>query len=90
MTITLTPEHERLVSEAILSGAYQNPDDVIGRALEMLQSEREWLQDQKDSIGAKIEHAFAQFDRGEFMSAEESRADMAKRKARWFADQQSR
>ena len=43
------------------TGAYQNPDDVIGRALEMLQSEDEWLQDQKSSIEAKINRAFDQF-----------------------------
>ena len=36
MTITLRPEHEQMISEALSSGAYQNPDEVIGRALEML------------------------------------------------------
>ncbi|HTS30425.1 MAG TPA: hypothetical protein VMH81_31350 [Bryobacteraceae bacterium] len=41
MTITLRPEHESLIAEAIRTGAYQNPDEVIRRALEMLQSEDE-------------------------------------------------
>jgi antitoxin ParD1/3/4 len=80
MTITLSPEHEQLIAEAMRTGAYQNPDDVIGRALEMLHSEDEWLLDQKASIGAKIDRAFEQFERGEFLSAEESHAHMAKRK----------
>ncbi len=87
MTITLRPEHEQLIAEAMRTGAYQNPDDVIGRALEMLHTEDEWLHDQKDSIGAKIERAFEQFERGEFFSAEESRADMEKRKRDWLAEQ---
>ena len=86
MTITLRPEHEQLVAEVLRTGAYQSAEEVIGRALEMLHSEDEWLQDQKDAIGAKIERAFGQFERGEFLSPEESRADMEKRKARWLAE----
>ena len=88
MIITLRPEHELLIAEAMRTGAYQNPDDVISRALEMLRTEDEWLQDQKDSIEAKIERAFGQFERGESMSPEESRADMEERKRKWLAEQQ--
>lgn len=65
MTITLGPEHEQLIAEALETGAYRNPDEVIGRALEMLHSEDEWLQDQKDLIEGRIERAFAQCERGE-------------------------
>jgi predicted transcriptional regulator len=35
-------------------------------------------------IHLKIERAFAQFERGEFFTAEESPADLAKRKAAWL------
>ena len=61
MTITLRPEHEKLIAQAIQTGAYQSPDEVI-------------------------ERAFGQFDRGEFLSAEESQADMERRKAAWFRE----
>lgn len=87
MTITLRPEHEQLIAQAMKTGAYQNPDEVIGRALEMLHFEDERLQDHKELIHEKIERAFGQFERGEFFSAEESRADMEKRKAAWLAEQ---
>jgi Arc/MetJ-type ribon-helix-helix transcriptional regulator len=86
MTITLRPEHEQLIAQAIHTGAYQNPEEVIGRALEMLQFEDQRLQD-RDLIHEKIERAFGQFERGEFFSAEESRANMEKRKAAWLAEQ---
>ncbi len=36
MTVTLRPEHEQMVAQAIQSGAYQTPDQVIERALEAL------------------------------------------------------
>ena len=61
ITITLRPEQEKLIAQAIETGAYQNPDEVI-------------------------ERAFGQFDRGEFFSAEESQADMEKRKAAWLRE----
>lgn len=52
----------------------------------MPHSEDERLHGQKDMIEAKKERAFAQFERGEFLSPEESRADMERRKANWFAE----
>ncbi len=84
--ITLRPEHEQLIAKAMQTGAYESPDDVIGSALEMLRSEDEWLQENKSLIHDKIERSFAQFENGEFFTAEESRADMERRKAAWQAD----
>lgn len=66
MTITLRPEHEKVVTQAIQSGAYQSPEAVIERALRMLRSENTWLVDHKDEIAEKIDRAFGQFERGEF------------------------
>jgi Arc/MetJ-type ribon-helix-helix transcriptional regulator len=43
MTIQLKPEQEHRVAEALRSGAYQGPDDVIDRALEVLHEQDEWL-----------------------------------------------
>ena len=89
MTITLRPEHEEAVARAIQSGAYRNPDEVIARALEVLRAEEDWLHDQREAIAEKIERAFGQFDKGEFLSSAESRAEMAKRKAQWISEQKS-
>jgi Arc/MetJ-type ribon-helix-helix transcriptional regulator len=86
MTITLQPEHEKLIAQAMQTGVYQNPYEVIARALEILNSEDEWLRDHKPEIAEKIERAFGQFERGEFFSAEESRADMEKRKGAWLRE----
>lgn len=87
MTITLRPEHEKLITEAMRTGAYETADEVIGRALEMLHSEDEWLHDQKAEIAEKIERGFADFERGDFLTAEESHADMERRKEAWLRDQ---
>jgi len=87
MIINLDPESERMIEQAIQSGAYQNADEVIERALEVLRSEEQWLNDQRSELAEKIERAFTQFERGEYFSAEESRADMQKRKSAWLSQQ---
>lgn len=87
MTITLNAEQERLITQAMQAGGYQKADDVIVRALEVLRAEDGHLHEQKGAIAAKIDRALDQFDRGEFLSADESRADMEQRKAAWLRDQ---
>lgn len=89
MTVTIRPEHEQLIARAIENGGYQSPEEVIGRALEILRSEDEWIAENKSAAGEKIDRAFGQFDRGEFFSPEQSRDDMGKRKAEWLSRQGS-
>ena len=86
MTVTIRPEHEDLIAAAIQAGKYENPDAVIERALEVLRSEEDWLDANRVAVGEKIDRAFAQFERGEFFSPEESKTDMARRKAHWLSE----
>jgi hypothetical protein len=86
MTITIRSDHEELIVRAMQNGAYENPDEVIGRALEVLRSEDEWLNENKAAVNDKIERAFGQFDQGECFSSDESRADMQKRKTEWLRE----
>jgi Arc/MetJ-type ribon-helix-helix transcriptional regulator len=87
MTIVLSPEQEKRVAEAMQIGGYQNPGEVIERALEILHREESWPAEEKDVIHNRIERAFAQFESGDFFTAEQSRSDMAKRKERWHKEQ---
>jgi Arc/MetJ-type ribon-helix-helix transcriptional regulator len=43
MAIHLNPNQEHRVAEALRSGAYHSPDDVIDRALDVLHEQDEWL-----------------------------------------------
>jgi Arc/MetJ-type ribon-helix-helix transcriptional regulator len=54
MTIHLKPEQEDRIVEAVRSGAYQSPDDVIERALEVLHERDEWLMANRHAVDAKI------------------------------------
>jgi antitoxin ParD1/3/4 len=87
MTITLRPDQEKAIADAIESGAYKSPDEVVERALEVLRAEDEWLEQHKDAINEKIERAIGQLDRGEGIPGEELRARLDARKAAWLAEQ---
>ena len=54
--------------------------------MEVLRSEDDWLNENGMAVGEKIERGFAQFERGEVFSAEQSRIDFEKRKAEWLRE----
>jgi len=83
MPITLRPEHERLISEALRSGAYQSPEEVIKQALELLRDRDAWLAENR----ARIEEGYAAAQRGELINDDQVRAQMDKRKQDWLAEQ---
>lgn len=87
MTVTLRPEQEKTIAQAIQSGAYQNPDEVIERALEMLRSEDEWLNNNREAINEKLERGIAQLDCGEGIPAGELRERLEMRKKAWLVEQ---
>ena len=83
MPITLQPEHERLITEALRSGAYQNPEEVIQRALELLHDRDTWLAEND----AKIDEGYAAAQRGELIDPDQVRAQVAGKKRAWQAEQ---
>ncbi len=83
MPITLRPEHERLISEALRSGAYQSPEEVIKRALELLRDRDAWLAENR----AKIEEGYAAAERGDLIDSDQVHAQMDERKRAWLAEQ---
>ena len=65
MTIELKPEQEHRIAEALRSGAYQSPDEVIDRALEVLHERDEWLMANRQTVDAKIRTGIEELNRGE-------------------------
>jgi Arc/MetJ-type ribon-helix-helix transcriptional regulator len=81
MAIQLKPEQEYRITEAIRSGAYQSPDDVIDRALEVLHERDEWLMANRQTLGARIRQGMEELDRGEGIPEDELDAHLANLKA---------
>jgi Arc/MetJ-type ribon-helix-helix transcriptional regulator len=80
MTITLRPEQEELVREIIETGAFQNAEEAVGSALEMLRTQNEWLLANREAIDARIRQGIAELDRGERIPEDQLDAYLARLK----------
>ena len=87
MTIHLKPELEALIQKDLELGHYQSVDEFVERAVQMLHEEEALLAQDSRVIHDKIERAFGQFERGEGLTAEESRARLSEKKAAWLKQQ---
>jgi putative addiction module CopG family antidote len=87
MTIQLKPELEELIKQDVQRGPYQSVDEFVERAVQMLHEEEALLAGDRQLIHEKIERAFAQFERGEGLSPEESRARLREQKTAWLNQQ---
>jgi Arc/MetJ-type ribon-helix-helix transcriptional regulator len=81
MTIELKPEQEHRVAEALRSGAYHSPDDVIDRALDVLHEQDEWLTANRQAIDAKIHTGIEELERGEGIPEDQLDAYLERLKA---------
>jgi Arc/MetJ-type ribon-helix-helix transcriptional regulator len=82
MTIELKPEQESRVAEALRSGAYSSPNDVIDRALEVLHEQDEWIAANRQAIDVKIRTGIAELERGEGIPEDELEAYLERLKAK--------
>ena len=71
MTIQLKPEQEHRIAEALRTGVYHSPDEVIDRALEVLHEQDEWLTANRQAIDAKIRTGIEELERGEGIPEQE-------------------
>jgi putative addiction module CopG family antidote len=87
MTIHLKPELEALIQKDIERGPYRSVDEFVERAVQMLHEEEALLANDSQAIHEKIERAFRQFENGEGLTPEESRARLREKKAAWLQQQ---
>jgi Arc/MetJ-type ribon-helix-helix transcriptional regulator len=80
MTITLTPQTQKLVEERMKRGGFATPDDLVRIALETLdQVEGEAFEDLDDETRQAIERAEAQSARGEGRPWEDVKSELRAR-----------
>ncbi len=65
MTITLTPEQEKIIHEQIGSGHYHSPEDVIIQGLGMLRAQEEFIRTNAATLRDAIGKGLDQINRGE-------------------------
>ena len=84
MTIELKPEHQRMIDQAIESGAYRDPGEVLDQAFEIIREQlqrEDWLADQHELMAARIAKGFAQAERGELMDGDTALEMLRQRRA---------
>jgi Arc/MetJ-type ribon-helix-helix transcriptional regulator len=92
MSLVLSPATEARIQAELATGRYAAPDELLNRALDSLQAERtvnepipkemeDWLLRNKEAINRDLDETFAQSERGEGYSPEESRALLARHRA---------
>ena len=75
MALTLDPATEARIQRELARGHYSAPDEVINRALDLLDSEalaNDWLYRNREAINDRLDVSFAQAERGESYSPEEA------------------
>ncbi len=86
MIVELKPETEALIQKRLASGAFARAEEVIERALELL-NQQDWLAENRDQIAAEIQEGWYEAQRGELIQADQVRANMQKRKQDWAKQQ---
>lgn len=80
MTISLSPETQKLLEDHMKRGGFATPDDVVRAALETLDQARgEDFEDLDPETQAAIEEGLAEAERGEVRPWHEVRAELKAR-----------
>ena len=81
MSLVLDPATEARIQQEFATGRYAAPADLLNQALDLLAAERIDLAARRAAIVARLEESYAQSERGEGYSPEESRALLAQHRA---------
>ena len=70
MNIRLKPEDEQFIQVQIAKGKYENPEEVISKALKLLEESEKDYQEWVKETRQKVEVAVEQLERGEGIDGE--------------------
>ena len=73
MVLKLDPATEQRIQRQAELGPFHEPDEVVNRALDLLESQEGWIARNRDAIRERLEHSWAQAERGEVYMPEEAR-----------------
>ncbi len=76
MNVSLTPELEKFVEEAVASGRFRSASEVVRNSLRMMEEEERW----KAYARAKIAKGMEDVEAGRTISGEDFRRELAERR----------
>ena len=87
MQLTIPTDLENLVQKRLASGAFANAEDVVRRALEVLDDEESWTEAERQALDHKIDRALEQVAAGKTHGPEEARQILAAMRETHLANQ---
>jgi putative addiction module CopG family antidote len=86
MQLNIPPDLQPLVEKRLASGEYGSAEEVFRRALEVLEAEETWTEEERRALDEKIDHALAQVVAGNVYGPEEARRKLAARREAHLSD----
>jgi Arc/MetJ-type ribon-helix-helix transcriptional regulator len=83
MQFNVPPDLETLINKRLSSGGYTNAEDVLRRALEALDAEESWTDEERRALSAHIEEGYLQAQRGELIDGAQARREIRAMKDDW-------
>ncbi len=77
MLLNVPLDMEALVQKRLDTGAFANAEDVIRRAMETLDAEESWTDEERLALDKKIDRALEQVAAGKVYGPEEERRKLA-------------
>jgi Arc/MetJ-type ribon-helix-helix transcriptional regulator len=74
---TIPPDVEALVEKRLAAGGFANAEDIIRRALDALEAEESWTDEERRALDEKIGRALEQVAAGRVHGPEEARRRLA-------------
>ncbi|MCI0438059.1 MAG: type II toxin-antitoxin system ParD family antitoxin, partial [Chloroflexi bacterium] len=86
MSISISEQNQEHIKRKIESGQYTTPDEVIAKALALLDEQDEQLAQELDELRAKVRAGLEQADRGQLTPATEVFEELRRRNAARFEE----
>ncbi len=77
MQVNVPPDLEALVQKRLANGGFASVEDVIRRALETLDAEESWTEEERRALDEKIDNALGQVAAGRICGPEEAQRKLA-------------
>ena len=83
MQLQVPPDLETLIKKRLSSGAYNDAEDVLRRALEAQDAEESLTDEERRALSAHIEEGCRQAESGELIDGEQARIEIQAMKEDW-------
>jgi Arc/MetJ-type ribon-helix-helix transcriptional regulator len=79
LNLALAPQTEHRIQRELDRGIYREPAEIIAPALDLLDEDQSWPDDEKSELDQRLDRSMAQIERGEGIPGDKLRELLAQR-----------